>query len=100
MPNNEDTQVVDDRKEPELSLVEDNTAAEPPRESEAAIAGDSAAGDLINLGKLTWDVIKDNRPVASQNSDNANAVPQNANFTELSGWVDEPRRMKLRFHSE
>jgi hypothetical protein len=100
MPNNEDTQVAEERKQPEITLVEDNTAAEPPPGDDAAIAGDSGAGDLINVGKFAWDVIKDNRPVASQSSDNANAVPQAANFTDLSGWGDEPRRMKLKFHSE
>ena len=105
MPNNEGgaTEVAEQRKQAEITLVEDSTAVEPPPQEEgAAIAGEGGAslGDIVNLGKLAWDVIKDNRPVASQASDNANAVPQGASFTDMSGWAEEPRRMKLRFHDE
>jgi hypothetical protein len=44
-------------------------------------------GDIVNLGKLAWEIIDANRPVASLNSDWANAIPRGTeSWKDLSGW--------------
>ncbi len=90
-------------KDPVFSVVQDTTAeVAAPAGGEMAIGGDGGGlGEIVNgTAKFAWDVIKDNRPVANQSSDNANAVPKGVDFVNLSGWSPEPRRLQLKFHWE
>jgi hypothetical protein len=92
-------------KDPVVEVVADNTEEVAPADDtgEQQIGGEEGGGaklDVVNLGKFVWDVVKDNSPVADQKSDNANAVPKGASFTDLSGWESDPHSMKLRYHTE
>jgi len=94
----------DSLKDPVIEVVVDNTGEiGQPTDSGATISGEgggSAVGDIVNVAKFAWEVMKDNVPVANQATDNANALPSGANFTDLSGWNSDPRVMKLHYHCE
>jgi hypothetical protein len=88
-----------------VEVVADNTGeiASADDTGEQQIGGEEGVGaklDVVNLGKFVWDVVKDNSPVADQKSDNANAVPKGASFTDLSGWESDPHSMKLHYYTE
>lgn len=94
----------DTLKDPVIEIVADNTGeVAPPTDAGTTISGEgggSGVGDIVNVAKFAWDVIKDNVPVTNQATDNANALPTGANFTDLSGWNSDPRVMKLHYHRE
>ncbi|MCC6276738.1 MAG: hypothetical protein IT289_02350 [Oligoflexia bacterium] len=55
--------------------------------SSQGLNGLPALGDIVNLGKLIWEVIQYNRPAANLSSDFANAVPRGTeSWKDLSGW--------------
>lgn len=89
-------------KEPEITLVADTTAeVSPPDSGGADIGGEGGGGvDIVALGKLAWDVVKDNSPVSNQTTDNAGAIPSVAAFTDLTGWNSDPRMLKIHYHTE
>jgi hypothetical protein len=44
-------------------------------------------GDIVNLGKMLWDIIKSGQPVANMTSDVAHALPRGSEgWQSLSGW--------------
>jgi hypothetical protein len=45
-------------------------------------------GGVINAGKFAWDIIKDNRPVVTESSGFANAIPKGAAWEELTAYQD------------
>ena len=98
------TQVERDPSKGYFEIVEDNTGAVPPRAPEATGAEyvrglEGGVDTIVNVAKTAWDVMKDNRPVASAASDFANAIPQGADIADLAGWEAGPRTMKLHYHS-
>jgi hypothetical protein len=91
-------------EEPVVEMTADNTGEVAPADDtgEQQIGGEEGGGaklDVVNLGKFMWDVVKDNSPVADQKSDNANAVPKGASFTDMSGWASDPHFIKLHYHT-
>jgi hypothetical protein len=88
-----------------FEVVEDNSGAVPPPTPPSAAAAydrglEGAVGEIVNAGKTLWDVMKDNRPVSNSTSDFANAIPQGATLTDVSGWEPTPRTVLLHYHTE
>jgi hypothetical protein len=44
---------------------------------------------VVNTAKTGWDIIKDGRPVSSTETTFANALPKDADWTNLSGWKNQ-----------
>jgi surface antigen len=55
--------------------------------------------DLTNTAKTVWDVVKDNRPVATAQSDFANAIPQERSWEEMTGWNSQPQIRRIRYRA-
>ncbi len=88
-----------------IEIIEDTTAAVPPTAQGAGYpraAGDTAAAvsAIVNVGQLAWEVMRDNRPVANATSDWANAIPEGSRLEDVTGWAAEPRRLRIRYHTE
>jgi hypothetical protein len=94
----------DSLKEPVTEFLSANTEeVAPSTDTGVTISGEGGGGgvgDVVNIAKFAWDVMKDNMPVTNQASDNANAFPAGASFTDLSGWNSDPRVMKWHYHTE
>jgi hypothetical protein len=94
----------DTLKDPVTQFISNNTEeVAPSSDAGVTISGEGAGvgvSDIVNIAKFAWDVMKDNMPVTNQASDNANAFPATASFTDLSGWNADPRTMKWHYHTE
>jgi hypothetical protein len=94
----------DSLKDPVTEFIFDNTEeVTPPADGGVTISGEGGGGvvgDIVNVAKFAWDVMKDNMPVTNQAADNANAFPTGASFNEMSGWNTDPRVLKLTYHLE
>ncbi|KIN75252.1 hypothetical protein Z945_81 [Sulfitobacter noctilucae] len=45
-----------------------------------------STGDIINLGKTAWGIVKDGRPTSESKSAYCNAVPKTIPISEIRGW--------------
>lgn len=47
----------------------------------------AGVGDIIGAGRFLWDIVKENRPVATMSSDLVSALPRNVKtWQDLQGW--------------
>jgi len=89
-----------------FEITEDNTGAVAPNTPLSSSAGydrgldGGVVGTVVNLASFAWKVMEDNQPTTSVSTDNANAVPEGATLTDLSGWDPTPRTMRLHYHTE
>ncbi len=62
--------------QPDCSSVSDATAVDM-----------QSLGDIVNIGKIVWEIIQAGKPVTNSRFDTANALPSGVKcWTELQGW--------------
>src|SRR5207245_6651230 len=62
--------------------------------------GGPSLGDVVNVAKTAWEIMKDGRPVVNATTDFANAVPSGVPWSALTGWALEPMALRWRYHTE
>lgn len=88
-------------KDPVVTVTADTREVAAPPDPGVAIAGEGVGvGDIVNAASFGWTVLKDNVPVANQQTDHANALPSGVDFTALSGWEPNPSAIRFLYHCE
>ncbi len=62
---------------------------------------DSPIGDIVNIGKLVWDIITYNKAVANMQTDMATALPKGvSDWSAMLGWMSESKAYRIAYKNK
>ena len=86
--------------EPEEVAMATQSLQMRPVQADGEGGGGPSLGDVVNVAKTAWEIMKDGRPVVNATTDYANAVPSGVPWSALTGWALEPMALRWRYHTE
>jgi hypothetical protein len=62
--------------------------------------GGGGVGDVVNIGKFVWDIMKDNAPTSTATTDSANAIPAGTDPLTMNLPDPRPRTVNITYTSD